>query len=91
MICNASERERLHQAMEWFTSTQLAALKLRGLPHTAPGILNMAKREGWLLPEVQGWLWRVRREAGGGKEINFIALPKAAQSDLIRRIRTGSL
>ena len=47
----------------WYSATELAALKLPGIPTTKRGIHRRAVRENWR--------WRPRRRRGGGREYHL--------------------
>ena len=49
----------------WFTTAELAALDLPGIPETRQGVEAMAKREEWQHPAAEGRLWRRRKGRGG--------------------------
>lgn len=67
---------------EWFSSAELAALALPGLPATKANIIAMAERAGWQRPEAEGRRWRRRKGRGGGVEYHYSVLPSAAQARL---------
>lgn len=76
--------------MSWYTSDQLAALSLPGLPRTRRNVDLLAEREGWRAPEgehpanANGW-WRRRAGRGGGVEYSSAALPQQARTALALR------
>jgi hypothetical protein len=64
----------------WFSATELAEMKLPGLPHTDRGVHAKAKREGWATAKVNGKPGsRRRRKRGGGLEYHINVLPFATQ------------
>lgn len=63
---------------EWFSASELAALKLPALPSAQQNIKLWAKRESWKT--------RKRSGAGGGSEYPISALPPEAQDALLERI-----
>ncbi|BCW89992.1 hypothetical protein sos41_31600 [Alphaproteobacteria bacterium SO-S41] len=68
----------------WYTSAELAALSLPGLPGTKRNINHLAAREGWaLMRNAAGEaLCRPRAGRGGGVEFHVTLLPEAAQAFL---------
>ncbi|WOF75345.1 Mu transposase C-terminal domain-containing protein [Parvibaculaceae bacterium PLY_AMNH_Bact1] len=63
--------------MDWFSSKDLAALKLSAIPHHRSNVDRQAEREGWQ--------WRPREGRGGGREYHLSSLPEAARIELARR------
>lgn len=59
----------------WFTTSELADLRLPGLPETRKGWDVFAEREGWV--DVAGKV-RARRARGGGVEYHIDLLPAGA-------------
>jgi len=72
---------------QWYSATELAALKLNGLPGTDRGIAHKAKREGWGEARQPNRLpaWRRRKGRGGGLEFHVCLLPVKAFNELERR------
>ena len=73
----------------WLSCAEIAALKLRGMPHTREGMSHRAERSGWFAVEAEGVLWRARQGRGGGCEVNVRVLP-AGQRALARRAVAGT-
>lgn len=77
----------------WYSSDQLAALALPGLPRTRRNVDLLAEREGWRAAEGEfpanpnGW-WRRREGRGGGVEYSSAALPQKARAALALREAT---
>jgi putative transposase len=68
----------------WFTTSDLAAAALPGLPDTRQGIERLAKRDGWRVTLAGGQPRSRRRlSQGGGWEYHISVLPLAAQAALI--------
>uniref|UniRef100_UPI0026025EDA DNA-binding protein n=1 Tax=Rhodoblastus sp. TaxID=1962975 RepID=UPI0026025EDA len=67
----------------WFTTAELAALALPGLPATRKGWDLLAEREGWA--GVEGKIRR-RRGLGGGFEYHADLLPQGALAAYAARI-----
>ena len=79
----------------WYSSDELAALALPGLPRTRRNVDLLAEREGWRAPEGEhptnpaGW-WRRRAGRGGGVEYSSAALPQKARAALaLREAKSG--
>ena len=66
---------------EWLTASEIAALRLAGMPATKRGVQKHAERHGWRAST------RARRRAGrgGGWEYHISLLPDAALADLLAR------
>jgi hypothetical protein len=72
---------------DWHTASELARLKLRGLPKTKMGILNLIDREGWATRGQK--LARRRNGRGGGWEYHINNLPAPSRHHLaIKRHKT---
>ncbi|RIA44073.1 Mu DNA-binding protein [Hephaestia caeni] len=71
----------------WFTSAELAALKLPGLPKSKRRINERADDEGWALRQTASGepLARPRQARGGGLEYHVEVLPSASRIELARR------
>lgn len=63
--------------MKWFAPSELATLKLPGLPTTKRGVNDLAAREAWES--------RARKGCGGGREYPISALPTVARTELEAR------
>ncbi len=72
---------------QWFTSAELAELKLAGLPASKRKINERALLENWALAVDDRGQPLARRRAGrgGGYEYHASLLPPAARADLARR------
>jgi len=68
----------------WLSLQEIAALKLRHMPHTRAGMAEMAKRLGWLQPDAEGLLWRPRKGQGGGVEVHVRVLPLGHRKLVLR-------
>ena len=60
----------------WFTASELADLRLPGLPDSKRGIAKLADRDGWA---ERTSLCRTRAGVGGGLEYHIDLLPHAAK------------
>jgi hypothetical protein len=71
----------------WFTSAELAELKLPGLPSSKRKVNERAAAECWALKvDADGMpLARPRQARGGGLEYHVSILPAATQTALVRR------
>ncbi len=69
------------RASDWLTASEIAALRLAGMPATKRGVLKHAEHHGWRATT------RVRRRTGkgGGWEYHVSLLPDAALDDLLSR------
>ena len=76
-------------AKEWFTTAELAELRLPELPATRQGVELRAKRDGWAEPGYEGVLWRTRAGRGGGTEYHWTVLPEAARIAIALRYPQG--
>ncbi len=72
----------LPDALQWLTTTQMAALALPALPETRQGCDALARTAGWLEPEKEGVWWRPRDGRGGGIEFRWVVLPEPARLKL---------
>lgn len=75
------------QRKNWFTLTELAALKLPYIPHSAWGLQKHADQHHWrecLLPGAEPAA-RKREGRGGGWEYHYSLLPPWALADIVRR------
>ena len=70
---------------EWATLSQMAAMRLPGLPTSARGMRRVAKRDGWEEADRKGRQWRLRRGRGGGMEFHSSLLPAEARIAFIMR------
>jgi putative transposase len=68
---------------EWYSTFELADLKLPGLSHCERTVRRQAARENW--PS------RPRSGRGGGREYPFSALPVEAQAAILRGLKTQAL
>lgn len=77
----------LMQARIWFTSAELAEMKLAGLSSVKRKINQLAERDGWGLRTDDRGAPLARRRAGkgGGYEYHAALLPAASRVDLARR------
>ena len=66
----------------WLALSEIAALRLDGLPATARGLHSLAEREGW---RNDPHFARARQGRGGGWEFAFERLPMRAQLDYAAR------
>ncbi len=80
----------------YYSAQEIADSKLADLPETKAGILNLAKREGWIVQDrFNRWqptsdiagtpLSQKRREVGGGWEYHYSLLPQEAFNDFVNR------
>jgi transposase InsO family protein len=71
----------------WFTASELADLRLSGLPRAKRDINRLADAENWEIAADDGGLRLARRRKGrgGGFEYHVSLLPAAARADLVRR------
>ena len=67
----------------WFSSVEIAAMRLPGMPSTPAGMLIRADAEGWKHPDKQGLTWRPRVGRGGGFEYHHSLFPNEAQARLL--------
>ena len=77
-------------SQEWFSMSDLAAMKLPDAPATERSFQRLAARRDWLRPEWQGRVWRPRQGAGGGVELHYSCLPHEAQVALALRFPAGA-
>lgn len=73
---------------EWYAPSDLADLKLPGLPETRSGIAALADKQGWRQAEQEYpgnplGIWRKRQARGGGFEYRPDVLPLAARAKLV--------
>ncbi|MBE2896766.1 DDE endonuclease [Pasteurellaceae bacterium HPA106] len=59
----------------FYSSTEIANLKLKNAPHSAKNVIEKAKREGWE--------YRKRLGRGGGLEYSLISMPQLLQNEII--------
>lgn len=71
----------------WFSASELAELKLPGLPSSKRKVNERADKECWALKvDADGMpLARPRKAVGGGLEYHLSILPAATQTALVRR------
>jgi Mu DNA-binding domain len=67
---------------EWFSSADLTALKLPGLPTTKAALTRFARSAGWLSRQEKG-------RGGLHFEYHFYSLPQKAFDSLISRVMTS--
>jgi len=69
----------------WLTASDIAALRLPGLPTTKRGVLDLAIREDWAgrAGAEGGEMVRQSRRRGGGTEYHADLLPAAARAALV--------
>lgn len=70
----------------WLSLSEMASLRLPGLPATKQGLLARCNSENWLREEDEGQKWRKRSGRGGGFEFSPIVLPLAARVQVISSI-----
>ena len=80
------------QPPRWYTSADLAGLKLPEVPATDRGVQLLADRLSWRRADLEypanpAGCWRKRQGRGGGYEYTAAVLPLAAQIILSRRER----
>ena len=70
------------QLREWFSASELAALRLPGLPTSRTGLARLARASGWEARVVTG-------RGGERIEYHFAALPRRAFDGLIAMVMRG--
>jgi putative transposase len=71
---------------EWFSTAEIAAMGLPGMPTTVRGVQNRADLNGWFCANAEGISWRKRKGRGGGKEVHYSRLPPTALKAFLWRI-----
>lgn len=74
---------------EWFTTVELAELRLPGLPATDRSLRRLARQDGWADPAFEGIRWRIRPGRGGHPEYHWVVLPEAARLAVALRFPQG--
>jgi len=77
---------------EWYTPSELASLKLPGLPSEHAGISAKAERDDWRGPSLKypdnpKGTWRKRPGRGGGYKYHISVLPDEARRELEYRAK----
>ena len=67
---------------EWFSTDDLAGLRLPGMPGTKRNVQRLADAEGWTRSDYKNKYWRMRAGRGGGVEFHYTLLSIAAQAKI---------
>jgi len=83
----------MNEMREWFSPSDLAELRLPGMPETRSAIAALADAQGWRLPASEfpvnpNGVWRKRAGRGGGFEYRPDVLPLSARAKLVYEATT---
>ena len=63
---------------QWFSTNEIAAMGLPGMPCTRQGVVQKAARDGWDVPSRENAWWRLRKGRGGGIEFRLTVVQAEA-------------